>query len=164
MSNYLVIGVGALNGHAIIVSAADREELFWAIDEHFNPYECVFHKVKDSISFYFPVKTTLEMETDLENECFAELNLTEPCLRQVPESGREIGMLLCDLTVELWKQVFLDSNNKLPEDVPLDPEWLCFADRQKSVIPYYLNIDLLEAIRSSAKVIAKESYRINSDS
>ena len=164
MSNYLVIGVGALNGHAIIVSAADREELFWAIDEHFNPYECVFHKVKDSISFYFPVKTTLEMETDLENECFAELNLTEPCLRQVPESGREIGMLLCSWTEELWTQAYLSNHNELPVGVSLESEWLCFADRQKSVIPYYLNIDLLEAIHSSSKVIAKESYRINSDS
>lgn len=162
MANYLVIGVGDQAGHAIIVSATGREELFWTIDEHVNPYECVFRKVSDPISFYFPIKTTLEMGTYPDNECFSELNITEPCLRQAPEPGGEIGMLLYSWTEELWKQAYLDSNNKLSEDVLLKSDWLCFKDSFKTITPYYLNEALLEAVRVSAKEIVKDSYKIKS--
>ena len=164
MANYLVIGVGAQNGHAEIVSAKGNDSLFWKIDEHFNPYECVFTKITGAFSFYFPVDTLLEMETDPENGSFWEINSIDPSLRQVPESGDEIGMLLIEWAEELWKQVKIDQN-RLPKGLKPAVRWQSFLTGSpvdgETILTYYKNAKLIDVIRASGKELAAKSYRAN---
>ena len=138
--------------------------MFWAIDEHFNPYECVFTKIAGSFSFYFPVDTLLEMETDPENGGFWEINSIDPSLRHVPESGDEIGMLLIDWAEELWKQVKIDQN-RLPKGLKPAASWKSFLPGQpvdgKTTVPYHHNSKLIEIIRASGTEIAAKSHRAN---
>lgn len=164
MANYLVIGVGSQNGHAEIVSASSGENLFWAIDEHFNPYECVFTKIAGSFSFYFPIDTMLEMETDPTNDSFCEINSIDTSLRQVPESGGEIGMLLIEWAEELWKQVKIDQR-RLPEGLKATQRWKSFLTGNpvdgETILTYHKNAKLIDVIRASGKELAAKSYRAN---
>lgn len=164
MANYLVIGVGSQNGHAEIVSATGNDNLFWVIDEHFNPYECVFTKITGSFSFYFPVDTLLEMETDPTNDSFCEINSIDISPRQVSESGGEIGMLLIEWAEELWKQVKIDQR-RLPEGLKAASRWKSFLTGAsvdgETILTYYKNAKLIDVIRASGKELAAKSYRAN---
>lgn len=157
MANYIAIGVGELTGHAALVSvdSVSAEELFWAIDEHMNPYSCVFAKV-NSISLYFPVKTVLETETEPENESFHDLNNITPTEERNVEAGDAVGLRLNEWAQELWKHLTMGA----VDEKSMSDEWKVFNRRDDHIVNYYRHKSMLGIIRDSAKLIAENSYKL----
>ena len=157
MANYIAIGVGELTGNAVLVSVDSviAEELFWAIDEHMNPYSCVFAKV-NSISLYFPVKSVLEAETEPENESFHDLNNITPTEGRNVEVGDAVRLRLNEWAQELWKHLTMGA----VDEKSMSDEWKVFKHRDDHIVNYYRHEAMLGVIRGSAKLIAENSYKL----